>query len=311
MTSSAALRRRWDEDGAARLVREVRRWLLGQGPRPAGLDEVDGQVDLRGIPLTAAPSTVGDPQDPGAGVRWEALDLSGAQLEELRVFGGHVAGCRFDGASLTGLKLWGTTVEDSSFRRADLRSRALGTGDWRGLRTVWRRVAFDRADLRESVFLGCVLETCTFEKTSRLLQITDSEVRGCTFSGLLTSLLVSGQGHQVPVSPDAFSADLGQAVLRDSKIEGYSLDQVRLPAQEDLLVVRHYPWVMKVAASYLEVAGTSPAGRRAAAILRTWFRAPGREDSDVCFDLGGFGDPAVGEAVRRAVGYAEDSRPAR
>ena len=224
------------DPASARLTREVRTWLFGQGPRPAGLSEVGGRVDLRGIPLTASPATLGDTQDPGAGVRWDALDLSGAQLDELRFFGGHIAGCRFEGTSLTGLRLWGTTVEDSSFTRADLRSRALGTGDWRGRRTVWRRVAFDRANLRESVFLGCVLEECTFEKTTKLLQITDSEVRGCTFTGQLTSLLVSGQGHQVPVSPRAFSADFSAAVFRDSKIEGYSLDQVRLPEQEDLLV---------------------------------------------------------------------------
>lgn len=305
MTSAASLRRRWDDAGVARLVTATRTWLLGQGPRPEGLGTVDGRVDLRGIPLTASPATLGDPADPGAGVRWEGLNLSGAQLQKLRFFGGHVSACVFDGASLTGLKLWGTTVEDSSFGRADLRSRALGTGDWKGLRNVWRRVAFDRANLRGSVFLGCVLEACTFEQTSKLLQITDAEVRDCTFVGPLTSLLISGQGHRLPVSPRAFSADFSRAVLRDSKIEGYSLDQVRLPEQDDLLVVRHYPTVMKVAASYLEVADDSPAGRSAAGILTSWFTAPGREDSDLCFDLGGFGDPAVGDAVRKAVAYAQ------
>ena len=306
MATAAELKRRWDGLDAARLVREVRTWLLGQGPRPGGLAEVDGRVDLRGIALSATPATVGDPQDPRAGVTWEGLDLSGAQVEELRFFGGRIRGCRFDGASLTGLRMFGSTVEDSSFVRADLRSRALGGGDWNGLRTAWRRVAFDRANLRESVFLGCLLEDCTFEKTTKLLQITDAEVRGCTFTGLLTSLLVSGQGHQLPVDPRSFSADLSGAVLKDSKIEGYSLDATRLPDQDDLLVVRRYPPVMKVAASYLQLSDDSPAGRAAGAVLGQWFKAPGRDDSDVCFDLGGFGDDAVAAAVRRAVAYAQD-----
>lgn len=292
----------------ARLVRAVRTWLTGQGPQPDGLGTVDGRVDLRGIPLTATPATVGDPDDPGRGVTWESLDLSGAQLEELRFFGGSIRDCFLDGASITGFKLWGTEVVDCSFRRADLRSRALGTGEWHGRRNVWRRVAFDRANLRESVFFGCVLEECTFEKTTKLLQITDSEVHGCTFVGQLTSLLVSGQGHRLPVSPEAFSADFSRAVFRDSKIEGYSLDRVRLPEQEDLLVVRHYPAVMQVAVSYLELTDTSPAGRSAAAILKTLFKAPGSEDSDLCFDLGGFGDDAIADAVRRAVAYAEDGQ---
>jgi len=283
----------------------VRTWLLGRGPRPHGLDEVDGRVDLRGLPLSSAPSTLGDPQDPRAGVTWEGLDLSGAQVEELRFFGGRVVGCRFDGASVTGLKLWGTTVEDSSFVGADLRSRALGTGDWRGLRDVWRRVAFDRANLRESVFLGCLLEECTFATTTRLLQITDAEVHGCTFSGVLTSLLISGQGHRLPTDPRAFSADLSRAVLKDSKIEGYSLDGTRLPDQADLLVVRRYPAVLAAATAYLRTGDAGPAGEAAAAVLGRWFAAPGREDSDVCFDLGGFGDDSIADAVRRAVAHAQ------
>ena len=303
--TSTALRRRWEEPAVAALVRDVRAWLLRRGPRPSGLKEVDGRVDLRGIPLAAGPTALGDPQDPRGGVTWEGLDLSGARLEELRFFGGRLVGCRFDGASLTGLRMFGSTVEDSSFRRAHLRSRALGGGEWQGLRTAWRRVAFDRADLRESVFLGCLLEDCTFEQTSRLLQITDCEVTRCRFSGVLTSLLVSGQGHRVPVDPQAFSADLGAATLKDSKLEGYSLDETTLPDQADLLVVRHYPPVMAAAVAHLQLSDDSPAGRGAARVLGQWFRAPGREDSDVCFDLGGFGDDAIAEAVRRAVTYAE------
>ena len=308
MVSAAELKRRWDGLEAARLVSGVRTWLLGQGPRPDGLGEVDGRTDLRGFPLSATPVTLGDPEDPTRGVVWEGLDLSGAQAEELRFFGSQVIGSRFDGASLTGMRLWGTQVVDCSFRRADLRSRALGTEPWRGVPTVWRRVAFDRANLRESVFTGCVLDSCTFEKTSKLLQINDAEVRGCVFSGQLTSLLISGQGHRVPVSPHAFSGDFSRAVFRDSKIEGYVLDDVTLPEQEDLLVVRHYPEVVPVAISWLEVADTSPAGRAAAAVLKQWFKAPGDPGSDVCFDLGGFGDPAIGDAVRRAVAYAQETR---
>lgn len=308
---AAALRRRWDGPAAAGLVRAVRTWLTGQGPRPAGLGTVEGRTDLRGIPLTTTPTTVGDPDDPARGVTWEGLDLSSARLEELRFFAGTVRDCRFDGASLVGLKLWGSEVVDCSFQRADLRSRGLGTGEWHGRRDVWRRVAFDRADLRESVFVGCVLDACTFERTSSLLQVVDAEVSGCTFVGELTSLLVSGQGHRFPVSPTAFSADLGRAVLRGSKIEGYALDRVRLPEQEDLLVVRRYPTVVRAATAHLRDAGATDAERRAGALLARWFAAPGSEDSDVCFDLGGFADAGLAEAVRRAVAWAEQQRDAR
>lgn len=66
-----------------------------EGRRPDGLSEVGGRVDLRGIGLTATPASVGDKDDPSAGVSWEALDLTEAQLDELRVFGGRITDCVF------------------------------------------------------------------------------------------------------------------------------------------------------------------------------------------------------------------------
>ena len=71
--------------------------------------------------------------------------------------------------------------------------------------------------------------------------------------------------------------------------------------------MRRYPAVMQAAAAHLAVADPTPAGRSAAGILTRWFAAPGSADSDLCFDLGGFGDPAVGDAVRKAVAYAQDA----
>ncbi|WP_091076700.1 pentapeptide repeat-containing protein [Microlunatus sagamiharensis] len=284
----------------------MRTWLTGQGPQPDGLGVVGGRVDLRGIPLTATPATIGDPDDPARGVAWESLDLSGAQLEELRFFGGSVRDCRFDGASLTGLKLWGTEVVDCSFKRADLRSRALGTGEWHGRRTVWRRVAFDRANLREATFRGCLLEACTFEKTTKRLLIEDCEVVDCVFTGVLDTLLVSGRALQHPVSPSMFSADFSRAVFEESKIEGYSLDRVVLPEQDDLLVVRHYPAAARRALAWLADQPQTPADQQALHLVRYWATAPAPEDGDLCLDLGERDDPEGAAALRRAFAHAED-----
>lgn len=41
--------RRDIEPDGFRLTRVVRDWLLGRGPRPDGLSEVDGRADLRGF----------------------------------------------------------------------------------------------------------------------------------------------------------------------------------------------------------------------------------------------------------------------
>jgi uncharacterized protein YjbI with pentapeptide repeats len=304
--TAAELRRRWEEPDAARLVRGVRTWLMGQGPQPDGLGSVTGRVDLRGIPLTATPATIGDPHDPGRGVSWGSLDLSGAQLEELRFFGGSIRDCTFDGASLTGFKLWGTEVVDCSFTRADLRSRALGTGRWHGRRNVWRRVTFDRANLREAAFRGCLLEACTFEKTTRRLLIEDCEVVDCVFSGVLDTLLVIGRGLQHPVLPSMFSADFSRAVFEDSKIEGYSLERVKLPQQSDLLVVRRYPAAARRASAWLADRAQTPAEQQALHLVRYWATAPAPEDGDLCLDLGERDDPERADALRRAFAHAEE-----
>ncbi|WP_375504176.1 pentapeptide repeat-containing protein [uncultured Jatrophihabitans sp.] len=303
--TAAELKRRWNDPEAMRLVRAVRSWLTGQAARPAGLGEVEGRVDLRGIPLTASPVMLGDKDDPSAGVVWESLDLSGAQVESLRFFGSRISDCRFDGASVLGLRLWGTEVSDCSFRRADLRSRALGTPEWRGLPTVWRRVAFDRAQLRESEFTGSVLEACTFEKTSKLLQLQDCEVIDCTFRGKLDTLLIDGRGLSQPVSPSAFSADFREAVFSDSSITGYVLDRVLLPEQADLVVVRRYPEAFRVAAARLSERAGTEVERRVVAFLEGWAQPPGAEESDCCFDLGpleGAENAGFNEALERALG---------
>ena len=98
MVTAAELKRRWSEPDRLRQVRDVRSWLTGQRARPDGLDAVDGRADLRGIPLTATPATIGDKDDPSGGVAWDSLDLSGAQLDQLRVFGGRITDCVFDSA---------------------------------------------------------------------------------------------------------------------------------------------------------------------------------------------------------------------
>ena len=117
MITATELRRRWSEPDRLRLVRDIRTWLTGCGPQPNSLDEHNGRIDLRGIPLTATPVTIGDKDDPAAGVIWNSLDLSGAQLDQLRVFAGHISNCIFDNASLLGTRMWGSEVTDCAFRR--------------------------------------------------------------------------------------------------------------------------------------------------------------------------------------------------
>jgi uncharacterized protein YjbI with pentapeptide repeats len=307
MATAAELRQRWYESDGLRLTRAVRDWLLGQGPRPQGLSQVDGRADLRGIPLAASPFTLGDKDNPEAGVHWQSLDLRRAQIDAARFFGSGIENCLFDSASLLDWRLWGTEVTDCSFRRADLRSRGgLGTGDWLGRRNVWRRVAFDRANLADSSFTGCVLVDCSFDTPSKSLTIQDSEVVDCTFRGPANGLIVDGRGHRYPVSPGALAADFSQAEFTDVSITGYVLDRVKLPDQDGLFIARHYPAVYRNAIGWLAAQVDDDAAQGALAYLEYALNAPGAEDSDACFDLRGVNDPELEAAMRRAFEHAQN-----
>ena len=177
VATARELRQRWYERDGLRLTRAVRSWLMGQTSRPDGLSEIDGRVDLRGLPLSASPFTLGDQDDPGGGVTWEALDLRRAELDGLRFFGARLRNCLFDSANLGDLRLWGTEVVDCSFRQAKMPGASLGSNDWFGWQVVWRRVAFDLADLREASVWGAVLNECTFTKPNRL-SLVDCEITG-------------------------------------------------------------------------------------------------------------------------------------
>ena len=304
MVTAAELKRRWTEPDRLRLVRETRDWLTGHGPKPDGLGEHNGRTDLRGIPLFATPAMIGDRDNPAGGITWDSLDLSGAQLDQLRVFAGHLTNCCFDNASLLSTRLWGSTITDCTFQRADLHSSALGTGEWHGHRNTWQRVAFDRANLREVTFTAAVLDDCTFEKTSKQLMFVDCEIHDCTFTGQLSTLAIDGRGHRYPVDPSAISANFRNASVREFSIMGYRLDRVHLPRQEDIVVLHRYPTVLRSAAAWLKRPDATEAERRWSGMFDYTLGAPGAEDSDYCFDLNGYGDPELIAVAGRALAHA-------
>lgn len=300
MASAHELRRRWFEPGAPALGRAVGRWLTGQGERPDGLAEVAGRTDLRGLPLAVLPTTVGTGEGDGARVVWESLDLRGADVAELRFFGARLADCLFDRANCTGWRVWGTTVEDCSFVRADLRSRGLGGGGpWQGRTTEWRRVDFSRARLAESAFTGCALHQCTFQDPGPRLVIEDCAVTEIVVRGEVRSLIVTGvreEAHPTSASRP-FTGDLSAAVLRDSHVIGYALHDVAVPRQDDVRLIQDLPTVLPGLLAALRT--QNPDGARTASVWEGWLRHPGRPGTDLLLDLGQ--DPAVVAAVDAAL----------
>jgi uncharacterized protein YjbI with pentapeptide repeats len=289
---------RWTTSAGRRLQRQVLSWLCGGAGQPDGLEQVDGRADLRGVALSLRPfARVGSDASVESGVLWDALDLRGAQLDSFRFFGCVIRDCLLDGACCHDWRLWGTSIVRTSFRRADLTQSALGTGEWRGQVNVWTDVAFDGARLNNAHFTGAVLERCTFRNLHRTY-FQDCEFRACTLSGRLEILNIDGRGHQHVVDPDALDVDLRSAQLKNSMILGYHIDEGRLPAQPDLLVLHGYPQALQTALLALNGAD-SPVSTQVRGTIEYLLKAPGRADSDLCLDLGVLG-PEVGAALRTA-----------
>ena len=249
----------------------------------------------------------GDPQDPRAGVTWEGLDLSGAQVEELRFFGGRIRGCRFDGAEPD--------------RAADVREHGRGLlvrpggpavagARRRRLERSAHRVAAGRLRPGQPAGVGVP------GLPARGLHVREDDEAAPDHRRRGAGLHVHRPAHlaarERPGPP---------AAGRPAGLLGRP-QRCGAPGQQDrgLLPRRHPPARPGRPARGAalpagdEGRGVLPAARattarpvaRAAAVLGQWFTAPGRDDSDVCFDLGGFGDDAVAAAVRRAVAYAQD-----
>lgn len=292
---------RWHEPGATQLRLDARRWLLGQGPRPDGLESINGRVDLRGLPLSWTATVVGSPEPGHSAISWDSLDLRNAQLDHLRFFGVRMQNCLFDGASCLNWALWGVHGTDNSFVRASLKQSGLGTGDWSGPRTHWLRTDFSRARLNGSFFAAASLRSCRFRDATSV-QFLDCEVVECEFAGKLRHLIINGRGLAWSAVPRAISVDFSGASWDDCIVEAYDLSSMVPPAQGDVLVVHDYASVLRRAVTLVgdELSETS---RRARKILERMVNAAGPSGTDLALDVTAFGPdlaPLINSAITRA-----------
>jgi transposase/uncharacterized protein YjbI with pentapeptide repeats len=217
------LRSRWDSAEGVLLAGEVLgRLRAGDSLGGLGLGEVDGRVDLRGLPAPqpspAARRNLAEvragrmrPEEAGrglervelVGVGLRGLDLSGALLDKVTIRGCVVEDCVLDGVHGHGLGIARSTVRDTSFRDADLRDGGGLMGRAGGVVPEFDRVDFSGADLRkwgqmtawfrDCDFSGARLDECSF--------IRCGLVR-CRFSGVMREVLFRGgqypDGREVP-----------------------------------------------------------------------------------------------------------------
>jgi uncharacterized protein YjbI with pentapeptide repeats len=213
----------------------------------------DGRIDLRGLTLPepsvvrkyqVARATVTEiiPAAAFQQVKWESLDFSSSKLNGVRFFNSEVRNCLFEKCQLQDLRLWCTTIVESSFRGANLRKAALG-GVQDGKRNLYSEVDFSEADLRETSYKAACFERCVF-RNAKLVKIDfqTSTFTDCLFEGELRDVLFYRRGFQGEAFPpnEMINVDFSRAKLRQVGFRGLTLDRVRLPQDTEHIVIKNF-----------------------------------------------------------------------
>jgi uncharacterized protein YjbI with pentapeptide repeats len=247
----SSLRKRWQTaEGRERAEKATGRLLSSRGLDGLGLGEVDGRVDLRGLPAPIPRrqrrfDTAGwFAEELGGlvqlqGVRLEHLDFSGAQLQSLRFRDSQIVDCLFEGANCRDWRLWGAEVSGCGFRKADLREAAVGT--WHeGRRNAWRGVDFSGADFRVAVSWMAIYEDCDFSGAKLAkVKFEQCALTRCRFAGELRKVVFDGRDlTDRPAPPSMDKVDFSGATFHQVEFMGFDLGSVALPNDPDIRLLR-------------------------------------------------------------------------
>lgn len=264
MDSEQLVERWWTPAGRA-LAREVFRYLQGERVLPESVGLHNGRADLRGVGVPS-PYRGAEPggrvdYGPRGGPRfkvndllWERLDLSHAWLPRLQATRLAINDCVFEHANCRAWRLDGSTVNDSSFARADLLDTLLSTlGD--GSANEFTATVFDGAKMSGLVVRGGAFLGCTFEGTV----LSDTRFHGarfsnCTFSGVLRDVLFDDRGGADRIEPTMTVTDFKESTFVRVLFRGCRLRRVELP--RGVYLVADFPRVAARADTVLQEIGT-------------------------------------------------------
>jgi uncharacterized protein YjbI with pentapeptide repeats len=288
---------RWRTTAGLALAEEaVARLAAGRALDGLDLDRHEDRVDLRGLPAPV-PTRLRRFESRGwfvevlggvitfRGARLEGLDLSGAQLQSFRFFGSQITGCRFDNANCHDWRLWDSDVQDCTFARASLRDAALGT--WHeGRRNTWRRVDFSRADFRIGACREALFEDCDFSgaKVSGI-EFSQCALTSCRFAGAMSNVLFDGRdlSPDRPAPPQLSKVDFSAAVFRDVEFRGFDLEDVMLPGDPDVRLLRRARCVARRSIEILD-GNDSISARMLRADMLNRLRGPGNDQEASVFN---------------------------
>lgn len=175
-------------------------------------------------------------------INLRSLDLTGSKLKGLIFIECTIHNCIFDQAECQDWKMWATTVEDCTFKNADLRRSSLG-GMYNNQPNFFHRVVFYHADLRSCVFEAARFSDCKFINCKLdKIDFQSSVFENCVFEGELNEVIFYKRSYAVknlPVNPMK-NIDFSRAQLYLTEFRGLDMDSVTMPRDDDHLVVHDY-----------------------------------------------------------------------
>ena len=257
---------RWKTVDGMRLAREVfERLTAGQPLHDLKLGEHEGRIDLRGI---HAPEVTFKEIPPSRNwslqklhgclelrnIRLDGIDFSGSWLKYFRFFDSQIANCCFDDSDCGGWGLWSTNVTRSTFIRSSLRESVLGPW-YQGRGNTYKFVDFSWADLRGLVSTAATYVDCDFGNAKlEKIEFQSSSFIRCHFAGKLREVIFYDHGFKTgkPDPNPMEDVDFSDAQLRWVEFRRLNLDRVRLPEDNDHLVITNYQCVLNRALAILK-----------------------------------------------------------
>ena len=228
------------------------RLLSGKPLDGLNLEMRDGRIDIRGLDLPE-PTVLRRFQFRGYamqqvdssiihGARWRNLDFSNSKLAGLRLMRGLIENCRFDKCNLQSVRIWATSFREVSFKGANLRGSVLG-GAHEGVRNTFTGVDFSEANLTGTIYQAAGFERCTF-CNAKLAKIDfqTSTFTDCRFEGELDDVIFYPRGFKGEDYPpnEMVNVDFSRARLRHVGFRRLMLDRVRLPNDDEHIVLRNF-----------------------------------------------------------------------
>lgn len=228
------------------------RLLAGKPLDGLGLETRDGRISVRGLELPE-PTVLRRFQFRGVsiaavdsgiihGVKWRNLDFSKNKLAGLRLMGGVVENCRFDGCNLQDVRIWATLFRDVSFEGANLRGSALG-GAHEVVRNTFLDVDFSKANLSGTTYQAAAFERCAFSNAKLTkIDFQSSTFKDCRFEGELNDVLFYRHGFKGENYPpnEMVNVDFTRAKLRSVGFRNLVLDRVRFPQDSEHIVIKNF-----------------------------------------------------------------------